>query len=143
MATTLTSANASVSMTASALFPQPVAVNGFAADDAFEPEAIENGEYSYGIDGTFSAGFVFNEVPLVLTIQANSPSIVTFEQIWNYEFSNRTKQIIGMTISVPSIARRYQFTNGYLRSYKAPAGKRILQPAVVNFVFGQMAISST
>ena len=142
MAGTLTTANSAVAMTVEALFPSAVAITGYAADDAFDPEAVENGEYSYGIDGTLSAGFVFNEVPLVLTLQADSPSLTYFEQIWGYEFSNRTKLNIDITITATAVKKRYEFKGGFQRSYKAPAGKKILQPGVTNLIFAQLQISA-
>ena len=142
MAGTLTSANAALAATVEALFPSAVRIQGFSADDAWDPEAVENGEYSYGIDGTLSAGFVFNEVPLALTLQADSPSISYMEQVWGYEFSNRTKLQWDLTITATALGRRYEYKQGYMRSYKAPAGKKILQPAVANFVFAQLQISN-
>lgn len=142
MAGTLTVANSSVLMTVEALYPQAVRIQGYSADDAYDPEATENGEYSYGIDGTLSAGFVFNEVPLVLTLQGDSPSLAYYENMWGYEFSNRTKLGIQITISNPAVGKRYEYKNGFMRSYKAPAGKKILQPAVVNLIFGQLQFSN-
>lgn len=141
MAGTLTTANSVMSMTVEALFPQAQRVQGYAADDAFDPGEVENGEYSYGIDGNLSAGFVFNEVPLTITLQADSVSLPIFENIWQYEFANRTKLEVNKTITVPATGKRYEFKKGFMRSYKAPAGKKILQPAAVVYVFAQLQIS--
>ncbi len=138
----LTSADAVLAATVEALFPSAVRLQGFSADDAWDPEAAENGEYSYGIDGKLSAGFVFNEVPLAITLQADSGSLVTFEQVWGYEFANRTKLQWDVTITATALGRRYEYKQGYMRSYKAPAGKKILQPGVANFVFAELQISN-
>jgi hypothetical protein len=139
---TLTSANAAMVATVEALYPQAINLQGFSADDAWDPEAVENGEYSYGIDGRLSAGFVFNEVPLAVTFQADSPTLPYFENVWQYEFSNRTKLQWDLTITATALGRRYEYKQGYMRSYKAPAGKKILQPAVGNFIFAQLQISN-
>ena len=138
---TLTTANSVMTMTTEALFTSAQRIQGYAADDAFDPEAVENGEYSMGIDGTLSAGFVFNELPLTITLQADSPSLTLFEQIWQYEYSNRTKLQQQFVITVPGPGKRYEYSNGYMRSYKAPSGKKILQPAVVVFIFEELQIS--
>lgn len=142
MPATLTVANSSIAMTTEALFPAAQTLQGYAADDAFETGTVENGEYSMGIDGNLSAGFVFNEVELTLTLQADSPSLTLFEQIYNYEQANRTKLLQNLTITIPANSRRYDYQNGFLRSYKAPAGKKILQPGVVVFVFKRMQPST-
>lgn len=142
MAATLTVANSVLAMTTEALFPAAQILSGYAADNVFEADAVENGEYSMGIDGKLSAGFVFNEIPLTLTLQADSDSLKLFEQIYQYEVSNRTKLVNNLTITLPALRRRYDLKNGYMRSYKAPAGQKILQPGVVAFVFARIEASN-
>lgn len=142
MAGTLTTANSVLAMSTEALFPQAQVLSGYAADNIFETDAVENGEYSMGIDGKLSAGFVFNEIPFTLTLQADSDSLKLFEQIWQYEVSNRTKLTNNLTITLPSLRRRYDLKNGFMRSYKAPAGQKILQPGVVAFVFARIEPSN-
>jgi len=142
MAGTLTTANAVMAATVEALYPSATSLQGWAADDAWDPEAVENGEYSYGIDGKLSAGFVFNEVPLAIMLQADSASLVTFENVWGYEFTNRTKLGWDIVITATALGRRYEYKGGFMRSYKAPAGKKTLQPGVANFVFAQLQISN-
>lgn len=141
MPATLTVANSSVALTTEALFPAAQRIQGYAADDAFDPDAVENGEYSMGIDGKLSAGFVFNQVTLTMTLQADSPSLTLFEQIYLYENSNRTKLQQDLTITLPANGRRYDYKQGYMTSYKAPAGKKTLQPGVVVFVFARMEVA--
>lgn len=143
MAGTLTVANSVIMMTCEALYTSPTQLQGYAADDVFEIDAVENGEYLMGIDGKLSAGFVYNAIPLTLTLQADSASVPVFENIWNYEVTNRTKLQHNWTVTTPANGRRYNLTNGFMRSYKAPAGKRILQPAVIQLVFERQSPSST
>lgn len=141
MAGTLTTANSTLAMTTEALFTTAQRIQGYAADDAFDFEAVENGEYSMGIDGKLSAGFVFNEIPFTMTLQGDSDSLQLFEQIWQYEYSNRTKLTQQVTVTLPAVSKRYELKNGFMRSYKAPSGKKILQPAVVVFVFNSLQVS--
>lgn len=142
MAGTLTTANSVLAMTTEALFPAAQVLSGYAADNIFETDAVENGEYSMGIDGKLSAGFVYNEVPFTLTLQADSASLTLFEQVYQYEVSNRTKLTQNLTITLPSLRRRYDLKNGFMRSYKAPSGGKILQPGVVAFVFARIEPSN-
>ena len=141
MAGTLTVANSTLAMTTEALYTSAQRVQGYAADDAFDFAEVENGEYSMGIDGRLSAGFVYNEIPFTMTLQADSPSLGLFENIWQYEYSNRTKLTQNVTVTLPAVSKRYELKNGYMRSYKAPSGKKILQPAVVVFVFNTLQVS--
>jgi hypothetical protein len=139
MAGTLTTANAVITATVEALYPQPQQIQGFAADDVYGIGEIENGEYSMGIDGKLSAGFVFAEVPFTVTLQADSPSLILFETVWNYEVANRTKLQQEWTIVLPSLGRRYTLSTGFMRTYKAPDAKKTLQPGVIQLVFGRIA----
>lgn len=138
MAATLTVANSVLGLTVEALFPQAQRLQGYAADDAYAIDAIQNGEFSMGIDGKLSAGFVFNEIPFTLTLQADSPSLSIFEQVWNYEVTNRTKLEMNLTVSQPSNSKQYDLITGYMQSYKAPDAKKILQPGVVVLVFSRI-----
>lgn len=142
MAGTLTTANSAILVTTEALFPQAQRIQGYAADDAFDFENVENGEYSMGIDGNLSAGFVFNEIPFTLTLQADSPSLTLFEQTYQYEVSNRTKLTQNITVTLPAVSKRYELKNGFMRRFKAPSGKKILQPGVVEFVFARLQVSA-
>lgn len=141
MAGTLTTANSSIALTTEALYTTAQKLAGYAADDVFDQDAVENGEYSMGIDGVLSAGFVFNELPLTITLQADSPSVALFENIWQYEVSNRTKLQQQITIALPAVGKQYEYKGGYLRSFKAPSGKKILQPAVIALVFARLQVS--
>ncbi|NGX96385.1 hypothetical protein [uncultured Bradyrhizobium sp.] len=142
MPATLTTANSVLALTTEALFPAAQVLTGYAADNIFETDAVENGEYSMGIDGNLSAGFVYNEIPFTLTLQADSPALKLFEQIYGYEVANRTKLTNNLTITLPALGRRYDLKKGFMRSYKAPAGQKILQPGVVAFVFARQEMSN-
>lgn len=141
MAGTLTVANSTLSLTVEGLYPQAQRIQGYAADDAFDFENVENGEYSMGIDGKLSAGFVFNEIPFTFTLQADSPSLAIFEQVYQYEVSNRTKLALNLTLALPSVGKRYDLVTGFMRSYKAPSGKKILQPGVVASVYSRLNVN--
>lgn len=141
MSGTLTVANSVLAMTTEALFPQAQRLQGYAGDDVYDFENVENGEYSMGIDGKLSAGFVYNEIPLGITLQADSASLTLFETIYQYEQTNRTKLQQQLTITLPAVSKRYDLKDGFMRRYKAPSGKKILQPGVVEFVFARMTVS--
>ena len=141
MAGNLTVANSTLAVTVEALYPSSQRIQGYAADDAYDFDNVENGEYSMGIDGKLSAGFVFNEIPLTMTLQADSPSLVLFDNVWLYEVNNRAKLEVNATITLPSIGRRYDLKNGFMRRFKSPSGKKILQPAAIEFVFARLEVS--
>lgn len=137
MAATLTVANSSIVLTVEGLYPGGVTLSGYAADNVFEHAAVENAELSMGIDGKLSAGYVFNPFPVTITLQADSPSLAVFEEIWTREASIRNKLNIGLTVATPANGKRGVLRDGFLTSYQAPSLQRILQPAVAIFTFGR------
>lgn len=141
MAATLTVANSSIVLTVEGLYPSGVTLQGYAADSVFEVGAVENKEIVMGIDGNLSAGFVHNPQPITMTLQADSPSLEVFEQIWQREASNRDALRVGMTIALPSVNKRYVGRNGFLTSYQAPNAERILRPGVAVFNFARLEFS--
>lgn len=141
MAATLTVANSSLVLSVEGLYPNGVPLQGYAADNVFEAPTVENGEFSMGVDGKLSAGYVFNQIPFTITLQADSASLDVFEQIWQREASNRDKLQIGLTVALPSNNKRYVLRNGFLQSYQAPSAQRILQPGVAVFTFGRIEFS--
>jgi hypothetical protein len=57
---TITIANSVFTLTATAVFPVPQALQGYAADDAFTTEAIAMADVVIGVDGKLSAGYTPN-----------------------------------------------------------------------------------
>ncbi|QMV32332.1 hypothetical protein T2_00015 [Ralstonia phage Elie] len=141
MSATLTTANSSLAMIVEGLYPQAQALQGYAADDAFEADAVESMESSMGIDGKLSVGYVPNPVTFTVTLQADSPSLTIFENIVQSERTNRNKWQIDLTATLPAVGKRYELQKGFLQSYKAPAGKKILQPAVIVVLFESVKFS--
>ena len=53
----ITSNNAIIALTCPGIYPVPVFLEGFAADDIYDADSIVVGETSMGADGQLSAGF--------------------------------------------------------------------------------------
>lgn len=139
MAATLTTANSSIALTAERLYPQPVLLRGYAADNLFETAPVENGEFMMGIDGNMSMGYVHNLVPWTLTLNPDSLSLEVFENIYQYEQTNRDKLFVNLNVTLPSLGKRYSMTKGGVFSYRAPSAQRVLQPAVIELRFERMS----
>lgn len=125
----LTAANAIITLTVPNVFDTPQQLQQFAADDIFSSAQIEAGEGSMGVDGNYSAGFVFKEVPQEYTLQADSASIAIFDEWYAYEQANVLKvKASGLTV-LTSVGTRWVMTNGFLMMINpiVSAGK-ILKP---------------
>lgn len=125
----ITAANATFMLSITTLFPAPVQLQGFAADDIFDTEEIESVEVSMGVDGKLSGGFVFKAVPQGITLQADSSSMALFDTWWGAMQFGRQVFFANGVVILPSIGTKWAMTNGLLTRYKpTPDAKKILQP---------------
>lgn len=139
---TITSANAQVMLNVPGVFPTPVQLAGFAADDAFTQDAYDVAETRMGVDGVLSAGFTPSEKPFHITFQPDSPSIAAFD-IWGQaENQAKEKFVCSLTIVLPSVGKAYHLTTGWLKSFKAlPDAKKVLDPQ--SYMIGYQDITTT
>jgi len=126
---TLTSANSILLLSVDPIFPIPIRLQGFSADDVTSIDALEPTETSMGIDGRLSAGYVPVPVSQNITLQADSESNDFFDFWANYERQAKEKVVASGTIILPGTQAQYVLFRGFLRGYAPlPDVKRTLQP---------------
>lgn len=124
----ITSANATFTLTVAGLFTSPQAIQQFGVDDAFDSEAVENGEIVKGVDGFIAAGWKPTMPKLNVNLQANSPSGTIFDQWFQAEQQQQNKLIAQGIITLPGISTQYALLNAYLFGYiHLPGAKATLQ----------------
>lgn len=129
MPRTITSANSSFVLNIPDVFPIPLAVQGYAADDAFSVEAFDVAEAMMGVDGKMSAGYTPNVKKLTVVLQADSPSLETFDAWVGAMEQAREVFLADVTITIPSINKTYNMRRGALtNAKKLPDAKKVLQP---------------
>jgi hypothetical protein len=125
----LTASNAVLMLSQPIIFPAPVQLQGFAADDVYDIPAIQAGENVMGVDGILSSGFVFVPVLQNITLQGDSASNEFFDTLWTQEQATQNKYPMFGLISLLAIGQKFIQTKGFLTEYSpAPAAKKILQP---------------
>ena len=125
---TLTAANSVFTISVANLFNTPVTLQGYAADDAFTADAVDQAEIVMGVDGTMSAGFIFNATKMTVTIMPTSPSLAVLNTWRLTQLSSREVYSASATIILPSIGYVYTCNNGILTSGKPfPDVKKVLQ----------------
>lgn len=126
---TITSANAILLIGVTGYVDVAQRIQGFAADDITDTDAVEPVETSMGLDGRLSAGYVPVATRQNITLQADSESIDFFEAWDAVEQATRTKYVAFGTLIVPATSRTYAMTRGFLRGWtRTPSLKRSLQP---------------
>jgi hypothetical protein len=134
--TDLTGANAVIMLSIAGLFNFPQQLQGFAADDVFDTEALESAETRMGVDGILSAGFVFVPVRQGYALQADSPSIFIFDTWWATQQTTESIFRATGTIIMPALGKQWSLTRGVLHSYiPIPTVKKLAQPQKFGIVW--------
>ena len=122
-------ANATILLTIPGIFPTPQQLQGFAAEDIFNSEAIDSVEVLMGVDGVLSAGFVYVPIKWDINFQADSASNFIFDTWWTQMQIAKDVYPASAIILLNTIGTKWAFTNGYLTSYKPmPDAHKLLMP---------------
>ncbi len=125
----LTAADAVITLSQGTLFPTPVQLQGFAADDVTDMDPVKILERLMGVDGTLSFGFIWIEREQKITLQADSASNSFFDSINNQQQAAQTVYPLSGVIVLPAIGLKFELINGGLDTYKPiPSVKKILGP---------------
>ena len=136
MSNTITSANASFSLSVPGVFAVPIPIEGFATDDAFDTDNVSPTETLMGVDGVLSGGHTPYPVKLKFVLQADSPSNLFMDQ-WRQAMDAVNETFpCNATIIAPSIGKVYTFTAGHLTGVMpTPQGKKVLNPQTYEITF--------
>ena len=128
---TITSANAVLSLAINNYFPVPQVIQGFAVDDAFESESVQQSEVLMGVYGTLSGGKIFVPYKMTIHLQADSPSVFLFDAWRNAQNAAVDVFSASGSINLPGTSMVYTLNNGFLTSATPfPAVKKTLTPLV-------------
>lgn len=136
----ITAADSVVMLSIEGLYNTPQQLQGYSAEDIFDADEIEVGEFMQGIDGTLSAGFIYTPIPWKITLMADSASNDIFDQWYAAEQNARAKFLATVNVALPSLGRKWAMLNGGLRNYKPmPPGKKVLQPRSFTMLFERLS----
>lgn len=125
----ITSANAVLLLSVPLLLPVAQQIQGFAVDDAFDFDQVDQSERQMGVDGRLSAGFVYVAKPMTITLQADSESNDFFDAWVSGQAAGVGTSPADGILTLTSVRKSYSLLVGFLGPYApAPSGKRVLQP---------------
>lgn len=134
----ITSANATVAMSVGGLFS--VNLENFSTDSSFTTDTVQAAETRMGVDGHLAAGYTPAIKPLTINLEAGSPSTEYMQLLRQVQEVNKKPYRVQMVISIPSIGKRYTFSEGVLHDSKAiPDGQNVLSPTQWVFHFETMS----
>ena len=117
-----------------------VNLENFSADSSFTSDTVQAAETRMGIDGHMAAGFTPAIKTITINLEAGSPSTEYMQLLRQVQEVNMKPYKVNMVISIPSIGKRYTFSEGVLQSYKdLPDGQNVLSPTQWVFHFEGMS----
>ena len=136
---TLETSNAAFTLEVDSVFPAPIPIEGYAADDNFDTDNLAPNEVLTGTDGNLSGGYVYVPVKLKFTLQADSPSIIVMDTWYQTMRTNQQAFTANASIVAPGLGKLWTFTKGFLTGYKpTPPGKKLFQPQAYEITFQQL-----
>ncbi len=136
MSRSITSVNSVFMLGINGLYTVPQQLQGFAADDISDFEAVTSSEISMGLDSKMSAGFIPVPIKQGITLQANSDSITLFEAWYSAQIAAREVYFCFGIVQMPAIGRSYALANGVLQDYSPVAdAKKTLQPRKFSIIW--------
>ena len=135
----ITSANATVALSVDSLFS--VNLEQFGADSSFTSDTQQTAETRMGVDGHLVAGYTPAAKTVTITLEPSSPSLVYLQLLKQASETNMKVYECNMVISIPSIGKRYSYSNGVLSSCKdLPDGNSVLAPTQWIFTFEGLSV---
>lgn len=126
---TLTAANAILTLAAFPYLPVPTNIQGFSTDSAFLFDTPAVAEALMGVDGIMSGGYLPSITRMTVQLQADSPSVRWFYDLFSATKAAREIAILGGAIAMPSLGYSFVLTKGILEQMtQAPPVGKILQP---------------
>jgi hypothetical protein len=140
----ITSVNAVYMITIPGVFPDPQQLQGFAVDDIFTTDAIDNVETMMGVDGNMSAGFVFVPVKQSIALQADSPSNDVFYQWYAAQQALKDIYFANGVVVLPGLGKKWTMTRGVLSSYHPmPDMAKVAQPQRYSITWNKVSPAAT
>jgi hypothetical protein len=133
---TLTTANSSLFLQITGLYPIPQKIEGFAMDEAFATDDVTTAETQMGVDGRLSSGYTPYPVSLKIVLQADSPSMSIFDNLIAAQDAANEVYRIDASALLQGTGDKYAFIKGTLTKFTPMSeSKKILQPRTFEFVF--------
>lgn len=129
MAGTLTAANAVITLSVTGLFPAPVTIQGFSADNVYDSPNQQLNETAMGVDGHLAAGYVNNPIDQNFTLMGDSDSIAFFALIQATQKQTQDTFFLNGNTLITAQAENYVMTRGVLVDFATlPTLGKIIAP---------------
>lgn len=144
MARFITSANSEFTLTIPDVFGGPVAIQGYAVDDAFDVGSVKSAEAKMGVDGRKSSGYTPYLTVMKIHLMPDSPAIDIFDQ-WRLALAAARDDLPASTASIwaPSLGKAWAFVNGTMTETSVlPSAKKVFEAQEYEITWESVTVSN-
>lgn len=140
----ITSANSVLVMTVESLYPAGIRLQQFAVDNAATMDQVQIAETRMGVDGHMAAGYTPAIHPLVIHLEASSPSYDVMLTLYNAQRAMRKPLDVTIVATIPSISRAYTWSTGTLKTGTPfHSVQKVLSPSQWAFDFEKFNVTTS
>lgn len=138
----ITSASATMIIQMDKVIPNPTEVDHFATDAIAKIDEVTFAEHRMGVDGYLAVGYVPSPISLTIQLEAGSKAQALLANAYLTFKNNKTTYKTTLTLTVPSLRKRYVYSNGTMISGNAQENLgKVLEATSWKFVFESYAVS--
>lgn len=137
----ITSSNAIIVYKDNMLVKAGMSLAKFATDQSLTSDEVAVAETRMGVDGKMAAGYTPNITPVTIMFEADSPSWRLIEQSMNIAKQAKTVVECEIIVTVPSVAKVYNYKKGVIKSLTNLALKKVLDPVTLKMDFEEVISS--
>lgn len=130
---TITAANTVISFRCKGVYDEWVRMVGAQADQFLSMGDVTMAQTRLGVDGKQSMGWIPHEVPLTLSLEANSPSIMVMEEVQNDFTRNSDVRLCEFQVDYPSVKRRQVFSGSMVTKAGGTGISQLLNGSTYTF----------
>lgn len=126
---TITSADCTITMTVTSLYPSGFKFEEFEAQNIFDMGDTDMAETQRTADGKLVSGFIFGDLTWTFHLQPSSPTCSKLDTWMTAQRTGKAMFRCNMVVLMPALGRKFTCTNGVFKRYRTmPSAGRVLQP---------------
>lgn len=137
----ITSSNAIIIYKDNMLVKAGMKLTKFATDQSLTSDEVAVAETRMGVDGKMAVGYTPNITPVTIQFEADSPSWRLIEQSLSIARQANTVVECELIVTIPAIAKTYNYKNGAIKSLTNVAMKKVLDPVTLKMDFEEVISS--
>ena len=107
---TITAANSVILFRCVGVYDNWIQLTGAQSDAFLSLADVTFAQSRMGVDGNQAFGYIPHETPVTVSLEANSPSIMVMEHVYNDHVERSDSRLCEIQVLYPSVKRKHSFS---------------------------------